>query len=170
MRILMPMLVAVSLMLMLGCSEDPGTVGAGDGNVDTLSTTDQPNDATNETSGAAAAGGETGEPAVERVEAKAGVGKQGQALATVEDNNINRAIAQPVRSLFAVKQKAVFDFQIKPALNLYKGSNGKMPQSHDEFMEKIIQQNNISLPELPDGEKYEWDPKEEKLYVIKPAG
>jgi len=36
-------------------------------------------------------------------------------------------------------------------------------------MEKIIKANNISLPELPEGHKYVYDPKLEMLMVEKPA-
>lgn len=112
----------------------------------------------------------TGQPAplpnVERVEAKAGVGIKGQGL---NQEHINQTIAAPVKSLFAFEQKAVFDFQIKPTLELYKATNGNYPKTHEEFMTKIIQQNQIKLPELPPGERYVWDPQQAQLMVERPA-
>jgi hypothetical protein len=50
---------------------------------------------------------------------------------------------------------------------MYKGLNGSNPKTHDEFMSKIIQENNIQLPELPPGDKYVYDPEKGELMVEK---
>jgi hypothetical protein len=103
-------------------------------------------------------------PATETVEAKAGVAKQGRSL-----DNESGIVVEPVKQLFAFKEKSVFDFQIKPALDLYKATNGKGPQTHEEFMEQIIKANNLQLPELPAGQRYVYDPATEMLMVERPA-
>lgn len=96
----------------------------------------------------------------ERVVAEAGVAKRGQS--TAGETGI---LVEPVKQLFRFEQKAVFDLQIKPALNLYQASTGAFPKTHEEFMEKIIKANNIKLPVLPEGQTYVFDPEEGQLMV-----
>ena len=100
---------------------------------------------------------------MERVAAEAGVGKKGQSL-----KNDTGITVEPVKQLIKSEQKAVFDFQIKPALEFYKASNGSYPKTHEEFMEKIIKANNLSLPDLPVGQKYVFDPEQGQLMVERP--
>jgi len=50
--------------------------------------------------------------------------------------------------------------QVKHALNLYWGEHGEYPQSHEEFMDKVIKFNQIQLPELMDNQEYFYDPEE----------
>jgi len=97
---------------------------------------------------------------------KAGVGsgKKGRSLDKHEG-----IVVTPAKTLFAAKEKIKFEIEIPHTLNLYKALEGSAPKSHDEFMEKIIKANNISLPELPEGHKYIYDPMTETLMVEKPA-
>lgn len=103
------------------------------------------------------------EPLAAPIKAEAGVGKEGQSLRN--EQGVGRMIAQPAITLFAVKQRAVFEIQIPSALSLYKASNGNGPKSHDEFMTQIIKANNINLPELPAGQVYKYHADEGVLYV-----
>jgi hypothetical protein len=108
------------------------------------------------------------EPAMtEPRRAEAGVGKQGQALQREvgDDQGVKRIIAQPALTLFQVKQRVVFEIQIPQAMQLYEASNGRGPKSHDEFMNKIIRDNNIVLPELPEGAEYQYHPESKELWV-----
>jgi hypothetical protein len=100
---------------------------------------------------------------MERVVAEAGVGKKGQSL-----KNDTGMIVEPVKQLIRFEQKAVFDLQIKPALELYKGSTGSYPKAHEEFMANIITANSIKLPELPAGQQYVFDPETAQLMVERP--
>jgi hypothetical protein len=102
-------------------------------------------------------------PVMERVEAKAGVGKKGQSL-----EGETGMVVEPVKQLIKFEQKAVFDLTIKPTLEAYKALNGSYPKSHEEFMEKIIRANNIKLPELPAGQQYVFDPETGLLMVERP--
>lgn len=95
--------------------------------------------------------------------AEAGVGKQGQSLQN--ESGVGRMIAQPAITLFAVKQRVVFEIQIPQAVNLYQASEGKFPATHDEFMTKIIKANQINLPELPAGQEYKYHPEDHQLWV-----
>lgn len=92
--------------------------------------------------------------------ATAGVGKQGQSLEDEPD-----IIAGPVKVLFKVKQKAVLDIQIPHALQLFKGLEGRMPNSHTEFMQKIVEANRLVLPELPEGAVYRFNTEKGELWV-----
>ena len=104
----------------------------------------------------------------ERVRAEAGVGKQGQSLNN--EQGVGAMIVQPARSLFAFKQRAVFEIQIPSAVMLFAATEGRKPKSHDEFMSKIIKANQIQLPALPAGQTYVYDPQLGELMVQKPGG
>jgi hypothetical protein len=110
--------------------------------------------------------GSTGDPNMVRVQAEAGVGKRGQRL---NDPRLVQTIVAPARGLFQTEQRMVFEVQIPHALQLYEASNGKKPKTHQEFMEQIIQANQIQLPELPAGQRYVYDPQTGDLMVEKPA-
>lgn len=103
-------------------------------------------------------------PATEQVAAKAGVGLKGQSL-----KNESGIMVSAAKAFFNVQQKAVFDIQIPGAMKLYKATEGRAPQSHDEFMMKIVAANQIQLPQLPAGQKYVYDPQREELMVEKAA-
>ena len=54
-------------------------------------------------------------------------------------------------------------------MQLYKaGNNNQLPKTHDEFMEKIVVANGIELPQLPEGERYVFDPQRGELMVERP--
>jgi hypothetical protein len=55
---------------------------------------------------------------------------------------------------------------IAHALNLFQASEGRYPDSHEEFMTRIIQENNIRLPVLPGGKKYQYDVAHHELVVV----
>lgn len=60
--------------------------------------------------------------------------------------------------------------QIQHNMDLFKAEHdGKGPKTHEEFMQKIIKEGDIKLPELPPGHKYLYDPDKEDLMVLKPA-
>lgn len=97
------------------------------------------------------------------VKAEAGVGKQGQSLKN--ESGMGRMVAQPAITLFAVKQRVVFEIQIPQAMNFYQAEKGYKPKTHDDFMNFIIKANNINLPELPAGQVYKYDTEKGELWV-----
>jgi hypothetical protein len=100
----------------------------------------------------------------EQVEAGVGVGVKGRSLDEYEG-----AVVTPAKSYFAVKERVVFEIQIPRAMQLYEASNdGKAPQSHEEFMQKIVEENQIALPKLPEGHRYVYDPQTKQLMVERP--
>ena len=52
-------------------------------------------------------------------------------------------------------------------LNIFNATQGRFPKDHDEFMREIIKKNNLQLPKLPGGSKYEYDVANHKLVVVK---
>lgn len=97
------------------------------------------------------------------VKAEAGVGQQGQSLKN--ETGVGRMVAQPAITLFAVKQRVVFEIQIPQAMQLYQAEKGYKPKTHDDFMTNIIKANNINLPQLPPGQVYKYDVEKGELWV-----
>ncbi len=96
---------------------------------------------------------QTVEPTVEPVHqpAAVGVGKRGRGYGA-------GPITTPIAAYFSTRQRMAFDIQIPSAMNIYRAQNGHFPKSHEEFMEKIIKENSIRLPELSNGKRYVYDP------------
>lgn len=94
--------------------------------------------------------------------ADVGVGKRGRGYG-------KGVIVTPVATLFAVRERVVFTIQIPEAMKLFKATEDRIPKSHEEFMEQIIKANNIRLPDLPDGDRYMYDPKTGELMVESPV-
>lgn len=78
-------------------------------------------------------------------------------------------ISEPVRAFFRTGERVVFEITIPNAMKTFKAmNNDKGPKDHEEFMAKIIQENNIELPSLPERHSYKYDPQTEGLNVLRP--
>jgi hypothetical protein len=101
----------------------------------------------------------------ETVKAQVGVGKRGRSLDEYEG-----VVVTPAKSLFAVKERLIFEDAIPYALTLFNASEGRFPKSHEEFWEKIVKANNLEaqMPELPEGHRYKYDPETHELMVERP--
>jgi hypothetical protein len=99
-----------------------------------------------------------------RVEAKAGVGSQGQSL-----KNATGVLVEAAKAYFNVRQRAVFEIEIPKNMQLFEATEGRKPNSHEEFMQKIITANGVKLPNLPANHRYVYDPQQGELMVEKPA-
>jgi hypothetical protein len=95
--------------------------------------------------------------------ATVGVGKKGRLKG-------EGMLRSPIKQYFRAPQHIIFDIQIPHMIKQYKALDpqGKGPRSHEEFMKEIIEAAQIQLPELPEGDRYEYDPEEEQLYVVHP--
>ena len=103
------------------------------------------------------------EPETERVKAQKGVGIKGRSLDEYEG-----PVVTPAKTLFTAKERIAFEIAVPQALALFNASEGRNPESHEEFMEKIIEFNKIELPQLPPGHKYVYDPERNELMVERP--
>ncbi len=102
-------------------------------------------------------------PAGGRGEAKQGVGAKGRGYG-------GGIITEPIRMKFAMEQRLIFQVQIPDAMKVYKAEHdNQAPKTHEAFMKEIVEANSIVLPELPEGDKYLYDPKLEKLMVLHPS-
>ena len=96
-----------------------------------------------------------------RKKAEVGVGKKLSRLS-------KSLICTDFAGLYCVRERMVFEVQIPKAMQLFKATEGRNPKSHEEFMEKIIKEGQIHLPELWEGETYRYDPKTAELWVDPP--
>jgi hypothetical protein len=86
-----------------------------------------------------------------------GVGKQGR-------NYGGGLISEPIRQYFRAGQKIQL-LQMEQTMRHFKALNDRNPESHEEFMEEIINKGGVQLPELPAGERYRYDPERGELMV-----
>ncbi len=130
--------------------------------------------------GAAAAPAASETPASETPEAET-------PEAPADDANVERAavgvgakgrdyggpgfVTTPVETFFRTGDRIAFEIQIPNAMKIYKAEhNNKGPKTHEEFMDIIIKENAVQLPELPAGDSFLYDPKTEELMVKHPTG
>jgi hypothetical protein len=87
--------------------------------------------------------------------------------AKVSDSKIHATdpITAPV-SAYGPMLERISKTQIEAAVNLFNASEGRYPNSYDEFMTRIIKENNIQLPVLPGGKKYQYDVENHQLVVV----
>ena len=99
------------------------------------------------------------EPKSKTGKAKVGVGKKGEGYG-------NRVpILKPAATFWRVQEKIAFEIAIPKTLQLFEAIQGRKPKSHDEFMEKIIKEGKIKLPELEEGLEYFYDSQSGELMV-----
>jgi hypothetical protein len=90
--------------------------------------------------------------------AEVGVGKSHSRLS-------KSLICTEFAAIYCAREKLVFEVEIPKAMQLFKAAEDRNPKSHEEFMERIIKENQIHLPELWEGETYRYDPKTAELWV-----
>jgi hypothetical protein len=93
--------------------------------------------------------------------AEVGVGKKGRGYG-------GGNVSEPIRQKFRIEQRIVF-LQVQKALNEFKAFNDRLPKSHEEFMTAIVAEYGLQLPELPQGERYVYDPQAGELMVERPV-
>lgn len=91
--------------------------------------------------------------------AKVGVGKKGEGYGNVVP------ILKPAATFWKAKEKIAFEIAIPKTMQLFEAINGRKPKSHEEFMEKIIRDGKVKLPELDEGMEYFYDAKQGELMV-----
>lgn len=75
-------------------------------------------------------------------------------------------ISQPGTAYVAITGKAAVQ-KVNYDLELYKAANDdKLPETYEEFMDKVIKANNTFLPERPYYQEYGYDEKNHKLVVL----
>jgi hypothetical protein len=78
-------------------------------------------------------------------------------------------VTTPIETMFTVEERIAFEIQIPNAMKIYKADHdSKGPKTHEEFMDIIIKENGVQLPELPPGNVYWYDANTEELMVRTP--
>lgn len=113
----------------------------------------------------AAGATESAAPEAEYVEKKADVGATGKGEYGVTSEQPMSIVTVPVSTYFKAQEMAVFRMQIPSAMNLFQASEGRYPNSEEEFMTKIIKANQIVLPKLPEGDVYFYDVQARELKI-----
>ena len=150
----------LALCAVCGCSEPiPVPTSDAEATQETAATTSETSaDAAGTTENAA-------EPEAEYVEKKADVGATGKGEYGVTSEEPMSIVTLPVSTYFKAQEMAVFRMQIPSAMNLFQASEGRYPNSEEEFMAKIIKANQIVLPKLPEGDVYFYDVQARELKI-----
>ena len=101
-------------------------------------------------------------PVAPRV-AETGVGASTQRLE--DQDSIGKAISTPAAAYFRTQEKIVFEIQLPKTMDLFRATEGRSPNSHDEFMRRIIGEGMVKLPKLPEGQMYRYHPDDGQLWV-----
>ena len=158
-------LSSVVLISLLGCDELATSPAPGDAQPTTTTSSSQttapPDDSAATVDPAdEEASSDAASEDVEREVAEVGVGKKGRGYG-------GGVVSEPIRDMFRTEQRMQL-LQVQQAMQYYKASNGHLPKTHEIFMKDIIQANSIQLPELPEGERYVYDPEQGELMVERP--
>ena len=73
-----------------------------------------------------------------------------------------------IGTMYRTKEKLTYNVLIPHAMDLYKATNGYFPKTHEEFKREILDANNIKLPELKEGCRYEYNPEKAVMEVVYP--
>jgi hypothetical protein len=101
-------------------------------------------------------------PVADAVPAGVGVGAKGRSL-----DNESGVMVEAAKTFFNVRERVVFEAAIPHAISLFEATEGRKPKSHDEFMTRIVAENNIQLPQLPPDRQYVYDPQRGELMVVR---
>jgi hypothetical protein len=75
-------------------------------------------------------------------------------------------VTTPVEVYFRTGDRIAFEVHIPKNMELYKAQHdNKGPKTHEEFMQVIVKEGGVDLPELPADEEYLYDPKTEQLMI-----
>lgn len=74
-------------------------------------------------------------------------------------------LSTPAKQIFVAEQKIMF-MKADQALRAFEILNDRYPRSTKEYMDRVINANFLTLPELPAGDRYEFDTKTHTLMVI----
>lgn len=105
------------------------------------------------------------------------IGKTTQDIGEYDSNKANQVVSDqkihasdPVTaplSAYGPMVESIAKTQITHTLNLFNAAEGRYPKDHEEFMERIIKENNIKLPVLPFKGRYMYDVEKHELIVVR---
>jgi len=94
---------------------------------------------------------------------------KGENEVVIPDVEITNPITGALEAYEPMKQQ-IAQLGIEHAVNLFHALEGRYPKDHAEFMQRVIKENNIKLPTLGIGFKYEYDVANHELLIVKDGG
>lgn len=104
------------------------------------------------------------------------IGKKTQDIGKFDPNAANQVVSdQKIRasdpitaplSAYGPMVEKISMIQITSALELFRATEDRYPKDYDEFMARIIKENNIQLPVLPYKGKYVYDVENHELKMV----
>lgn len=90
-----------------------------------------------------------------------------QAKAEVSDSKVrvNDPVLGPLQA-YGPMVEQISTLAIQDAVNKFYALEGRYPKNYEEFMARIIKENNIQLPVLPFGKKYQYNEETHALVII----
>ena len=82
------------------------------------------------------------------------------------DVKISNPITGAAEAYLPLRQQVTM-LPVTQAIQLFQATEGRYPKDHAEFMQRIIKENRIPLPELPAGQRYEYDVANHQLLVVR---
>lgn len=82
------------------------------------------------------------------------------------DVKITNPITGALEAYGPLKQQ-ISGLAITQAVELFRATEGRYPKDYDEFMSRVIQANQIRLPEPGKGLQYQYDVENHQLLVVK---
>lgn len=74
-------------------------------------------------------------------------------------------ITGPLDAIDPMKQK-ISEGQITQLVEMFRATEGRYPRDYDEFKKRVIDENNMRLPTLGAGKRYQYDVASHKLVVV----
>ena len=90
--------------------------------------------------------------------------QQAGAINSTIANTIGPEILTP--AAWSASQR-IAQFPIEQSMNLFHALEGRYPKDHDEFMQRIIKENKMQLPEPAKGFAYQYDVANHTLVVVR---
>ena len=126
-------------------------------------------------------GGSPGKPRAKAAEPKDTfiVGKRTQEIGKFDRNELTKKAGVVATQKITAKDPITLSgnayvacigkisiLQIDHALGLFQATENRYPKDYQEFMDKIIKENNIALPKPPFYQDYKYDEVNHKLVVV----
>ncbi|MGQ0637565.1 MAG: hypothetical protein ACT4QC_23400 [Planctomycetaceae bacterium] len=116
------------------------------------------------------------EPEQPKAEKKGIFGKTTQEIGQFDPNSKDVVSDQKVRATdpilaplqaYGPIMEQISKLGIDQAVALFHASEGRYPKDYDEFMQRIVKENNIRLPVLPFGGRYVYDEATHSLKIVR---
>ncbi len=93
---------------------------------------------------------------------------KGDKQVVMPEVKITNPVTGPLEAYNPLKQR-IAALSLDHAVNMFHALEGRYPKDYDEFMQRVIKENKIQLPEPAKGLCYEYDVENHKLLIVKEA-